>query len=407
MPRFNYKAVTAAGELLEGEIDAPARAAVIERLRSQGHLPIRADQISVRAGASMAPRNRLLRPRRLSPGTVVLLTRELATLLRAGLPLDRSLTILRDIVEDGRKREFVQRLLEAVRGGVALADALEMSKNSLPPYYIGLVRAGEAGGTLEPVLARLADVLERALSLRESVRSAMYYPMFVLAMSVITLLMLLTVVVPEFRPIFDDASAPMPTSMAVIIAIGDGLKDYWWGILLLVSVVILAARRYVSQPRGRWQRDRWLLHVPLIGDIILKVEVARFARTLGTLLTNGVTVLNAVSITAGTVANQVVAQAIGGLAIRLKRGEGLAIPLMETGVFPRLAVQLVRVGEESGQLEAMLLNIADIYEEEVKRGLQRALSLLVPVVTICLGFLVAAIISSMLIAILSTYDLPF
>lgn len=407
MPRFKYKAVTPAGELLEGEIDAPARAAVIERLRSQGHTPIRADQVNGRGFASFMPRGQLLRSRSLSPGAVVLLTRELATLLRAGLPLDRSLTILRDIVEEGRKREFVRQLLEAVRGGVTLADALEAHKNSLPPYYIGLVRAGEAGGTLESVLARLADVLERALSLRESVRSAMYYPVFVLAMSVLTLVVLLTVVVPEFRPIFENASAPMPTSMAVIAAIGDWLRDYWWSIPLFVLVGVLAMRHYISQPQGRLQRDRWFLHTPLIGDMIIKVEVARFARTLGTLLTNGVTVLNAVSMTAGTVTNRVVAEAIGGLANRLKRGEGLAVPLMETGVFPRLAVQLVQVGEESGQLEAMLLRIAEIYEEEVKRSLQRILSLLVPTVTICLGLFVAAIIASMLTAILSTYDLPF
>jgi general secretion pathway protein F len=195
--------------------------------------------------------------------------------------------------------------------------------------------------------------------------------------------------------------------MAIIIAIGDLLRKYWWAIMLLAFATVLAARHYVNRHQGRLRRDRWLLRTPIIGEMILKVEVARFARTLGTLLTNGVTVLNALSITTSTVTNLVVVEAIGGLANRLKRGEGLAIPLMETGVFPRLAVQLVQVGEESGQLEAMLLRIADIYDEEVKRSLQRILSLLVPIVTICLGVVVATIIASMLTAILSTYDLPF
>ena len=386
-------------------MEAATRRTVVERLRSQGHLAIRADELKAGTRAPIVS-GRLFGRRRLPAAAVTLFTRELATLLRAGLPLDRALAILGEIADDTRKREFVGRLLEAVRGGATLADALAAHKDQLPPSYVGLVRAGEAGGALDSVLTRLADVLERAQELRESVRSAMYYPAFVLVMSFLTLAVLFTVVVPQFRPLFKENGTATPTPMAIILALSDGLQSYGWVVLLAVAVVAIVMRVQLSRPAGRLRRDKWLLHAPIVGQLVTKVEVSRFARTLGTLLANGVVVLNALSITAETIGNRGVAEAIEGIGGRLKRGEGLTAPLMETGVFPRLAVQLIQVGEESGQLEAMLLRVADIYDEEVKRGLQRIISLLVPVVTIFLGVLVAAIIGSMLTAILSTYDLP-
>ena len=332
-------------------------------------------------------------------------TRELATLLRAGLTVDRAFSVLAEISDDDAVRAFLDDVLRSVRGGATLADALTPHKESLPSYYIGLVRAGEAGGALESVMARLAEALERAQALRESVRSAMYYPAFVLIMSVLTLVVLFTLVIPEFRPMFEDSGHPMPASLAAIIAISDGLKAYWWAIVAALLVVILGIRQYVGTPEGRRRIDRGILRAPLAGDLVTKLEVARFSRTLGTLLANGVMVLDALSITAEAISNRSIAEAIMSLSNRLKRGEGLAVPLTDTGIFPRLAVQLVQVGEESGQLEAMLLRVADIYDEEVKRTLQRLLAMLVPVMTICIGIFVAGIIATMLTAILSSYDL--
>jgi general secretion pathway protein F len=225
-------------------------------------------------------------------------------------------------------------------------------------------------------------------------------------MSLLTLVVLFTVVVPQFRPLFKEGGAAPPTPMAIIIALSDALQHYGWAMLLALVAIVIVVRLQISRPAGRLRRDQWLLRAPILGQLVMKVEVARFARTFGTLLANGVVVLNALSITAGTIGNRFVAEAVNGIAGRLKRGEGLAVPLMETGVFPRLAVQLIQVGEESGQLETMLLRVADIFDEDVKRSLQRVISLLVPAVTILLGFIVAAIIGSMLTAILSTYDLP-
>jgi Type II secretory pathway, component PulF len=197
----------------------------------------------------------------------------------------------------------------------------------------------------------------------------------------------------------------MPASMAAMIAVSDTLRSSWWAILLLVGAVFAAARIFSQGAEFKRSRDRWLLKLPLIGELVTKIEVARFSRTLGVLLAHGVMVLNALSITADAVANRQIAEAIKGLASKLGGGEGLAGPIAGTGLFPRLAVQLIRVGEESGQLESMLLRVAEIYDGEVKHTLQRVLSLLVPIMTICIGILVAGIIATMLTAILSTYDI--
>jgi len=402
MARYRYKAVTSAGEIVEGVIDAADCQAVVDRLHAQGSTPIRAEESAVRSVRSLSLFGR--RRRRLDPTTVMHATRELATLLGAGLTVDRALSVLEEISDDDAVRGFLDSVLQSVRGGATLAEALMPHKESLPAYYIGLVRAGEAGGALESVMARLAEALERAQALRESVRSAMYYPAFVLIMSVLTLAVLFTLVIPEFRPLFEDSEHPIPTSMAAILAISDGLKAYWWIVVAALLAIIFAIRRYLATGEGRRRFDRRILRTPLAGDLITKLEVARFSRTLGTLLANGVMVLNALSITAEGISNRSIAQAITDLANRLKRGEGLAVPLTETGIFPRVAVQLVQVGEESGQLEAMLLRIADIYDEEVKRTLQRLLAMLVPVMTIFIGIFVAGIIATMLTAILSTYE---
>ena len=276
-----------------------------------------------------------------------------------------------------------------------------------PNFYTGMVRAGEAGGTLEVVLERLAEALERAQALRDDVRSALRYPALVMIMAGLSIGVLMTLVIPEFRPLFESSGAALPTSTRIIIGASDFFEAYWWALALGLLAVALAIRQHNRDPAGRLRWDRWKAGAPLLGDLIRKIEVARFCRTLGTLLANGVSVLNALALTTETLENRAIAEATGRAQGRLAKGEGLADPLMETGVFPSLALQLVRVGEETGKLDAMLLRIADIYDDEVKRSIERMLSLLVPLVTLALGVLIAGIIGSMMAAILSSYDLPF
>jgi general secretion pathway protein F len=404
MPRYKYKSVSASGTVIEGEMEAADRQAVIDGLHRQGGTPIRADLLTDHARFRFWPRT-LAGKHGAGPKQVGLITRELATLLKAGLPIDRALSILVEIAKEKDIQLLLEDVLRSIRGGSTMANALETHRHALPAYYIGLVRAGEAGGALGDVLWRLADTLDHGTALRETVRSAMYYPAFVLLMSLLTLVVMFTMVIPEFRPLFEDSGSAIPHSMAVMIAVSDMLRGNWWVILIVLIAVLVLGRFYSAAPHVKRRRDRWLLKLPLVGELIVKVEVARFSRTLGALLTHGVMVLTALSISADAAANREIATAIRTLSTKLGGGEGLAGPLAETGLFPRLAIQLIRVGEESGQLEPMLQRVAEIYDGEVKQTLQRMLALLVPVLTIAIGALVAVIIGTLLTAILSTYDI--
>src|SRR5262245_16849096 len=218
MARFRYKAVTSKGEIVEGALEAPNRSAVIDRLRHQGHLPIRADAL-VEPDQIPWWRRPIRLTNQLTDSDVILFTRQLATLLQAGLPIDRALGTMAELEAEGPRRVLVRNVLETVRGGMPLADALIAQKASMPPFYVGMVRAGEAGNTLDSVLGRLADALERAEALREGIRSAMYYPVIVLFVAVVTLVLLLTAVVPEFKPLFDERGAELPLPMAVLLGI--------------------------------------------------------------------------------------------------------------------------------------------------------------------------------------------
>ena len=406
MARFRYKAVRGDGEVIEGEIEAISREAVIDRLRSQGHMPIRADEFGGGIGLGFTLGN-AFKKRRATPKDILLITQELAILLRAGLPLDRALSIVGALASRGTVKVMVERILERVRAGATLADALESYEDVFPNYYTGMVRAGEAGGSLDVVLTRLAETLERSEALKNNVKSALQYPTIVVIMAVLSVIILMTAVIPEFRPLFDEAGASLPVSTQIIVAVSDFLGAYWWALAGGFLIVMLLIRRHNADPAGRLRWDRWMLNAPMIGDLIKKIEVARLSRTLGTLLNNGVSMLNALTMTNEALGNQAVIEALSEVRGRLTKGERLADPLIEAGVFPPLALQLIQIGEESGKLEEMLLRVADIYDDEVKRTIQRNLSLLVPLITISVGILIASIIGSMLAAILSAYDLPF
>lgn len=405
MPRFSYKAATTGGDVIEGVIEAANRQAVIDRLRGQGHVPIRADEVTGDTRRGLGAGWLLLR-RRVGPKDVVIKTRELATLLHAGLPLDRCLAIICDLSRPGPVQTLMERIREEVRGGISLADALDAHPDVFPGFYVGMVRAGEASGNLDDVLVALADSLERAQKLRESVQSALQYPVLVVIMAVLTLVILMTAVVPEFEPLFENAGTEMPLLTQGVIAVSDFLGLYWWAMLVLIFALILVVRRHNRDPKGRLRWDRWVLGLPVLGTLVRKIETARFSRALGTLSRSGVNLLNAMSMTIATVENRVIAEALGDVRARLAKGEGLSRPLFETRVIPTMAVQLIQVGEESGALEDMLLRVADIYDDEVQRSLQSMLGMLTPAIIIVLGIVIAIIIGSIVSAILSAYDLP-
>ena len=408
MPVFQYKAVTPAGEVLEGAMDAASRAGVIERLRDMGYTPIRAAEAGV-AESPAAVRRGAAAPlfgRGISQDEVAVVTREIATLLAAGLPLDRSLEIMVGLAENAKVGEILRAVRNEVRGGAALSKALEGQGGVFSRFYVNMVRAGEAGGALADVLARLAEHMERAKELRESVKSALIYPTILLLVALFSVVILLAVVVPQFEPIFEQSGKALPWVTEMVLGAGAFMRGYWWAIVLGgVAVTWLVAKRLES-PEAKLAWDRRVLGVPVVGDLAAKVETARLARTLGTLLRNGVSLVNALSIARETMGNTFMAAGLAEVGRELKTGRGFAKPMMETRRFPVFAVHMIQVGEETGRLDRMLLDVADVYDKEVARAVKRSLALLEPAMILFLTFVVGAVILSILAAMLSIYDLP-
>ena len=404
MARFEYRAIAPGGEVVLGEIAAASREAAIGGLRRKGVVPLRVAEARGGGGRGLFA---ALPRRRRKPGVkdLMLFTRELAILLAAGIALDRALATLERIVVDGPMRGLPGQVLDAVKGGASLADALALRGDVFPAFYVGMVRAGEAGGSQVMVLERLANMLERSEALKANIRSALLYPLLVLIITGISLVVLLVFVIPEFRPIFEDAGAELPLTTRIVIAFSDFAVEWGWLLLIGLLAALLALRRFSVSEAGRMRLDRWLLGAPLLGELVRRIETARFCRSLGTLRANGVTLIDAVGIAAGTLGNRAVAEAARRTVGPLAKGEGLSSPMRRTGCFPPLALQLIEVGEESGKLADMLLQVADVYDKEVERSIERLLTMLAPLVTILLGFLIAFIIGSILAAILGTYDI--
>ncbi|HLJ62513.1 MAG TPA: type II secretion system F family protein [Stellaceae bacterium] len=404
MTRYRYEAVSAAGEILIGEMEAETQIAVVESLQNLGHVPLRADIASGSLWSKLGGLD--LRPRKgRGLRNLALLTQQLATLLEAGLSLDRALELAQAAMTTRNERECLGNLLNKVRGGSALAEAMAAEPLSFPKFTIGMVRAGEAGASLDTTLRHLAEFLEKSQAARQQIISALIYPMIVLATGGGSIAMLFGFVIPRFRPLFEEAGASLPFAAQMVLGLTDLLQSYWWAILAGLVLAAFILRRQFQRPASRRAWDRALLKMPLVGDLVTKTEVARFARTLGTLLKNGVSPLVALAITEEAIRNRVIAEAVGAVAQSLKQGKGLADPLAQTGVIPALAIQLIRVGEETARLDDMLIKVADIFDQEVGRSVERLLAMLVPATTILLGIVVALVIGSILTAVLSVYEL--
>jgi general secretion pathway protein F len=412
MPVFRYKAVNASGGVAVGELEAANESEIVDRLRDQGLMPM---QVARAAGATLgggnggaaagATRRRWLAPKAVSRDHVLAITRELATLLRAGLPLDRALEILIGLADAPPVAALLQGIRDDVRGGKSLSQALDARREIFGRFYVNIIRAGEAGGALGTVLARLADTMERNKELRESVISALIYPTILISVAVLSLMLILAYVVPQFEQTFAQAGRALPLPTQVVIFLGTGVKQWWWAIAALAVLAVLWMRRRLRDPvvRGRW--DARILRAPLIGDVMTKVETARFARTLATLLANGVTLLSGLAIVRDTLANSVLANALDGVISRLREGKGFARPLGDTGVYPKLAVQMILVGEESGRLEEMLNRVAEVYDREVAMAIKRFLAVLEPALILSLAVMIGAIVFSILIGVMGMSEL--
>ncbi len=402
---FAYKVVNSLGETEEGVRDAIDEQHLIAALQTEGYIPIRVVPASAKPFWSLSLG---AKQSRLSQKDIALFTGELATLLESGLPLDKSLLILIDLTEDNeRVAKLIGRVLEKVKGGSTLADALEKQSGIFSKFYLNMIRAGEAGGSLGEVLTRLSEYLERSRELKETVSTALIYPAILLIMSLASLFVMLTFVVPQFSEMFESAGKALPVSTQIVVGLAEWLQSYWWILVLGVVFITGYMNLQLADPVKKKIWDGRFLKLPLAGSIILNKETANISRTLGTLLGNGVSILSALVIVRETVDNLVLAAAIQDTEDQLKQGKNMSDALLEKGIFPKMAMQMIKMGEETGRLEEMLLRVAAIYDKQLRVAIQRMLALLEPALIISLGLMIAGIVVSILLAILSVNDLAF
>jgi general secretion pathway protein F len=400
MPLFRYKALSTTGEPLDGQMEAANADEVIVRLQDLGHLPVEARRADEQGeGFSLAA---LGRKRELDNAQILQFTQQLATLLGAGQPLDRALGILLDLPESAEAKKVIERVREAVRGGAPLSVALEQQHGLFSRLYVNLVRAGESGGGLHDALKRLADYLERAAELRARVINSLIYPVILMVLVGGSIAFLLVAVVPQFQALFEGLDAGLAWYTKLVLALSAALRGYWWALLGLAIVGGLWLNRKLRDPAFRLWLDERLLRHRLVGSLVSRLDTARLARTLGTLVANGVPLLNALNLSRNVLSNRVLAAALDAAANEVKTGAGLGYALGRQKVFPRLAVQMVQEGEESGELDTMLLKVADTFDLETRNALDRMLSALVPALILVMTVVVGAIILSVLLPI---YDL--
>lgn len=407
MTAYRYTAINGTGETVEGTLDGDSEDAIVAQLRASGFLPVRIAGASEGRVRTLLAMEIIPARRGLTSKEITMVTRELATLLNARLELERALEILHSLAASDRAKSLLGSVLEDVRAGGSLVDAMARHPGSFSRLYLSMVRAGEAGGDLEGVFSRLAAYLEQADALREETKSALIYPAILMATTCGAVVMLLGFVLPRFRPLFEGAGDKLPLITKAVMAAGEFFNGYWWLLVAAGLVLALIVRALVHAPGARAQWDRRVIDMPLIGDILKKVETARLTRTLGTLLVNGVPMLSALEIARETVVNHAFNADLAGVTAGVKEGKRLSEEIEKQDLFPAMAVQLLRVGDESGQLESMLIKTADIYDNEVQRSIRRFLALLTPALTIFLGILIAGIIVSILMAILSINEIAF
>lgn len=420
MPEFAYRAANASGSMVDGRIEAAGRDAALRLLRTQGLTPVRLDEAvgfapatpvaAARSAGAAAPEpvagaGMFARDR--GPGHVEVhnFTNELSIMLRAGLPLDRALRVLIGMSSRPSFTALLNDVFKSVKAGKGLSQALSPHQELFGEFYINMVRSGEAGGQLSEVLSRLAEHLERVKAMRESVISALIYPAILVVVAFLSVFLMLGFVVPQFETLFEDMGEALPLPTRIIVAAGHLVTD--WGLLLIVGgfALVWLIRRWMQSPAGRAWRDERLIGLPVFGGIVRKYEITRFARSMGTLLGSGVPIVMAIRIATETMSNRGLRDSMRDVAPAIKQGGRLADALERAGLFSALGLNMVRLGEETGRLDTMLLELARVYDGEVQSGVKRALTLVEPLLIMVLGVIIAAIIVSILMGILSVNDL--
>ena len=405
MPFFQFKAVAPDGKVVEGTMEAPDEKSALSRLEEQGQMPIKlsGEEASGWLGREFQfPWER----KRVSQHDLLVFTHELGSLSKAGLPLDRILSILAQLSDNDYLKEIVGDLLKEIKAGKSLSEGLGRYPRVFPRIYVNMVKAGEVGGALDEILDRLREYLESSQELKNYIVSALIYPCILVFVAIGSFVILLGFVIPKFAVIFENAGAPIPLPMQIMLLISGVLSGYWWLILGAVGGSWHFFRRWLNTEEGRLSWDRRLLGIPLLGPVYQKLEVSRFSRTLGTLLRSSVPLISSINIVKEVVNNQAIARAMEPIKAGVKKGEGLVLPIRRENVFPAFALHLLEVGEETGQLDTMLLQVADTYDRDLRTALKRLIAFFEPAIILVMGIVFGFVIVSILYSILSINDVP-
>ncbi len=392
MPTFVYSARPATGgDIQSGELEVKTKDEVLSFLHKQKMIPVSVREkdkgINIQIGTGVKTRD------------IVIFTRQFATMINSGLPLVQALDILAEQTENDSLRKVIQDILYDVESGHTLADALGSHPKIFSELYVNMVAAGEAGGILDTILLRLATFLEKNDALVRKIKGAMIYPGVIFTVAGLAVVILLMFVIPTFQQMFESAGVPLPLPTQIVISLSEFLQVYWWALGLGIIVLIFLIRQIYQTDGGKLAIDKMLLSLPILGDLQRKAAVARFTRTLGTLVSSGVSILEGLEITAKTAGNRVIHDAVMGSRSSIAGGETIAGPLKESGVFPPMVVQMINVGEETGGLDEMLTKIADFYDEEVDAAVEALLSAMEPVMIVVLGVVVGGMIVAMYLPI--------
>jgi type IV pilus assembly protein PilC len=389
MPAFTYTARTANGELRTATIDAPSREDVVAQLRRQRLSIVKVDEDAKpkRAKGSIKMRD------------IVIFTRQFSTMINAGLPLVQALDILAKQSDNKTLQAVTRDIVFDVESGHTVADALAKHPNAFTDLYVNMVAAGEAGGILDTILLRLATFMEKNDALVRKVKGAMIYPGVIMSVAVIAITVLLIFVIPVFENMFGSVGLALPLPTRVVIGMSRFLKSYWYMVGGSIAAIVWSGRRYYSTPGGKLAIDRALLRMPVLGDVLRKSAVSRFTRTLGTLISSGVSILDGLEITAKTAGNRVIQDAIMASRASIAGGDTIAAPLQKSAVFPPMVISMIAVGEQTGGLDEMLSKIADFYDEEVDAAVSGLLSILEPLMIVFLGVVVGGMVVAMYLPI--------
>ena len=392
MPTYTYSARPATGgEMQTGELELPTRDDVLAHLHRQRLIPVsvreKPKEISISFGTGVKTRD------------IVIFTRQFATMINSGLPLVQSLDILAEQTENQALRKTISEVLYDVESGHTLADAMGKHPKIFTELFVNMVAAGEAGGILDTILLRLATFLEKNDALIRKIKGAMIYPAVIFSVAGAAILILLIFVIPTFQQMFEAAGIPLPLPTRIVIGASAFLQSWWWAVGAGVIAAVLGTRAYYKTDNGQLVIDSILLKLPILGDLQRKAAVSRFTRTLGTLVSSGVSILEGLEITAKTAGNRVIHDAVMGSRASIAGGETIAGPLKESGVFPPMVVQMINVGEQTGGLDEMLSKIADFYDEEVDAAVEALLAAMEPIMIVVLGVIVGGMIVAMYLPI--------